>query len=450
MTHILILGSGARECMIIKKLLNDSKFTIKITCIGPNKNPYINKHTKLYISDLNTLNIKKLINIIVKPDYAIIGPENLLKLGISDLLESFNIPCIGPLQLYSQIETSKIFARRFIDEIGYSQYSPNYLILKSGNKIVDFLKNSSIKNLVIKKDGLHGGKGVLVQGIDFDHINEIEDSFKNIDENILIEEKLVGEEFSLMSISDGNGNIAHFPPIKDYKRLKNNDLGPNTGSMGCFIDKNNTLPFLNQNDIKLGKTINTKVINKLNEYGKKNNCKIGYRGILYGSYIKTTDGKIYIIEFNSRFGDPEGIIALNLLESNFFNICNKMINGNLKNDLEFNKKAIIGIYLVPKTYPNKSHDKHDIYISENLNTSQLIYGSVEEKENHLYSLSSRSLFYFIEDDDLSICFTKIYNQIKNIVGYFHYRNDIGSKYINSYDSVGVSIEKCSIEINNIK
>ena len=137
MTHILILGSGARECMIIKKLLNDSKFTIKITCIGPNKNPYINKHTKLYISDLNTLNIKKLINIIVKPDYAIIGPENLLKLGISDLLESFNIPCIGPLQLYSQIETSKIFARRFIDEIGYSQYSPNYLILKSGNKIVD-------------------------------------------------------------------------------------------------------------------------------------------------------------------------------------------------------------------------------------------------------------------------------------------------------------------------
>ena len=447
MKHILIVGSGARECMIIKKLLHDSKFTIKITCIGSNKNPYINKHTKLYISDLNTLNIKNLINIIGNTDYAIIGPENPLKLGISDLLESYNIPCIGPLQLYSQIETSKIFARRFIDEIGFSQYSPNYLILKSGNKILDFLKNSSIKNLVIKKDGLHGGKGVLVQGIDFNNINEIEDSFKNIEENILIEEKLEGEEFSLMSISDGNGNVAHFPPIKDYKRLNNNDLGSNTGSMGCLIDKNNTLPFLNDDDITLGETINTKVIHKLNELGEKHNCKIGYRGILYGSYIKTNDGKIYIIEFNSRFGDPEGIIALNVLKSNFFNICNKIVNGSLTNDLEFNKKAMIGIYLVPKTYPNKSNDKHDIYISDNVNKSQLIYGNVEEQCDHLYSLSSRSLFYFIEDDDLSICFTKIYNQIKNIVGYFHYRTDIGQKYINSYDSVGVSIERDSFIVN---
>ena len=122
MTHILIVGSGARECFIIKKLIKDSDLNIKITCIGSNKNPYINKYTKLFISDINTINIKNLLNIIGKPDYAIIGPENPLKLGISDLLESFNIPCIGPLQLYSQIETSKIFARRFIDEIGLGEY----------------------------------------------------------------------------------------------------------------------------------------------------------------------------------------------------------------------------------------------------------------------------------------------------------------------------------------
>ncbi len=163
---------------------------------------------------------------------------------------------------------------------------------------------------------------------------------------------------------------------------------------------------------------------------KKIICKIGYRGVLYGSYIKTKEGKIYIIEFNSRFGDPEGIIALNLLESNFFNICNKMINGSLKNNLEFHKKAMIGIYMVPKTYPNKSYDKHDIYISDNLNTSQLIYGNVEEQDSHLYSLSSRSLFYFIDGEDLGICYNKIYNEIKNIVGNFHFRTDIGRKYIN--------------------
>jgi phosphoribosylamine--glycine ligase len=431
MTHILIIGSGARECMIIKKLLHDSEYSVKITCIGSTKNPYINKHAKLYISDLNTLNIKNLVSIIGTPDYAIIGPENPLKLGISNLLESLNIPCIGPLQLYSQIETSKIFARRFIDEIGCGKYSPHYIIVKTGEKIVDLLKDTTIKNLVIKKDGLHGGKGVLVQGIDFNTINEIEDELKNIDENILIEEKLEGEEFSLMSITDGRGNVAHFPPIKDYKRLNDGDIGPNTGSMGCIIDTDNTLPFLDECDVELGETINTKVINKLNELGKKNECKIGYRGILYGSYIKTKDGKIYIIEFNSRFGDPEGIIALNLLKSNFFNICNKMVNGSLTNDMHFSNKAMIGIYLVPKTYPNKSYDKHDIYITDHANKNNLIYGNVEEHDNHFYSLSSRSLFYFIEAEDLGICYTKIYNEIKNIIGYFHYRTDIGQKYINS-------------------
>ena len=85
-----------------------------------------------------------------------------------------------------------------------------------------------------------------------------------------------------MSISDGFGNIRHFPPIQDYKRLNNNDLGPNTGSMGCIIDGNNTLPFLDESDLNVCKNINCNVITNLNDDTKK----IGYRGILYGSYLK--------------------------------------------------------------------------------------------------------------------------------------------------------------------
>ena len=430
MKHILIIGSGARECMIIKKILIDSNNSINITCIGPNKNPYINKFAKLYISNLDTINIKNLINIIGRPDYAIIGPENPLKYGISDYLHSMNISCIGPLKLYAQIETSKIFARKFIDDIGLGEHSPNYIILKDGEKIADLLSNKkSIKNVVIKRDGLCGGKGVIVQGIDFNNIDEIAKDFKDIDENILIEDKLEGEEFSLMTLTDGVGGMAHFPPIKDYKRLNDGDLGPNTGSMGCIIDKDNTLPFLNDDDIKLAESINTKVVHKLNELGSKYNYTIGYRGVLYGSYIKTKDGKIYIIEFNSRFGDPEGIMALNLLKTNFVETCDKMVSCSLSNNLVFSKKAVIGIYMVPKTYPNKSYDKHDIYITDHDNKNNLIYGNVEQHDNHLYSLSSRSLFYFIEGEDLGICYTKIYNEIKNIIGYFHYRTDIGQNYI---------------------
>ena len=208
---------------------------------------------------------------------------------------------------------------------------------------------------------------------------------------------------------------------------------------------------MNDDDIKLAESINTKVVHKLNELGSKYNYTIGYRGVLYGSYIKTKDGKIYIIEFNSRFGDPEGIMALNLLKTNFVETCDKMVSCSLSNNLVFSKKAVIGIYMVPKTYPNKSYDKHDIYINNGkINKSNLIYGVVEQTESHLYSLSSRSLFYFVEDDDLGLCYNKIYGDLKNIVGHLHYRLDIGGKYINNYDKVGVSIDRGNMAIKNMK
>ena len=121
-----------------------------------------------------------------------------------------------------------------------------------------------------------------------------------------------------MAITDGVGNIRHFPPIQDYNRLNDNDLGPNTGSMGCLIDKNNTLPFLTSKDIEKCENINTCVINNLNDMGKTKGLSVGYRGILYGSFIKTAEGKIYIIEFNARFGDPEGIMLINMLETTRF------------------------------------------------------------------------------------------------------------------------------------
>jgi phosphoribosylamine--glycine ligase/phosphoribosylformylglycinamidine cyclo-ligase len=457
MKNILVIGSGGRECMIIKKLIVDSKKlneSINIICIGSNKNPYINDNTKLIITELNSENLTNIIRKFDVIDFAIIGPENPLKYGIGDLLEYMRIPCIGPLKIYSQIETSKIFARQFIDKIGLSTHSPQYIIIKNNEKNFDLVNtslNSITNSIVIKKNGLHGGKGVFVQGDDFNNISEIESELKKIDEDILIEEKLVGDEYSLLSITDGQGNIAHFPPIKDYKRLNNNDTGPNTGGMGCFMDKNNSLPFLTQNDITISENINSKMIEELNKMGKENACKIGYRGILYGSYIKTSDDKIYIIEFNARFGDPEGILALHSLQTNFYNLCLQCAAGELKGKLSFTNKASIGVYLVPKMYPKKEYDSYDIYINEDkINTNNVIFANVEKDNNHIYSLGSRSLFYFIEDEDLGLCFSKIYSQITNIIGNFHYRTDIGALYIDNYDKVGVSIERGAAAVKNMK
>ena len=455
MKHILIIGSGARECMIIKVLKKGTE-KINISCIGSHRNPYIDKHSLLYISDVNTKKIKILMDIIGKIDFAFIGPETPLRDGLADYFESKGIPCIGPMKYYAQIETSKIFARNFIDSIQLTQYSPKYIILNdsdnlhggSNTKINNFINDFIIKNkeIVIKKNGLCGGKGVFVQGVDFNTLEEVKDVLKG---DLLIEEKLLGEEFSLMSITDGNGGIRHFPPIQDYKRLNDGDLGPNTGSMGCVAFKNNSLPFLNSNELIEAQTINSKVINELNNNGKNLGYSIGYRGILYGSYIKTSEG-LKIIEFNSRFGDPEGIIALNLLENNFLDVCEEITLGNLTSYLNFSQKASLGIYMVPKTYPMASAEKYDIYIDSKLNTNNLIFGSVEKKDLHLYSSSSRSLFYFVEDDDLSLCYSKVYQDIQGITGNLRFRTDIGSKYLTHYDKAGVSIERGNKAIKEIK
>ena len=438
MKHILIIGSGARECMIIKTLKKGPE-KIKISCIGSHRNPYIDKHSFLYISDINSKTIKILLLIIGKIDFVFIGPETPLKEGVSNYLESKGIPCIGPMQYYAQIETSKIFARNFIDSINLSQYSPNYIVVNdivtnTNNKLNEFIISN--KEIVIKNDGLCGGKGVFVQGIDFNTLDEVKSLLSHYP--ILIEEKLEGEEFTLMSITDGHGGIRHFPPIQDYKRLNDDDLGPNTGSMGCLIFKNNSLPFLNETELLEAQTINSKVINELNNRGKKQGYFIGYRGILYGSYIKTANG-LKIIEFNSRFGDPEGIIALNLLENNFLDICEEIVCGNLTSQLTFSQKASLGIYMVPKTYPQPSLEKYDIYIDPKLNTKNIIFGDIEKKDAHLYTRSSRSLFYFVTDNDLLQCYSKVYQDIQGITGNLRFRTDIGRKYLTQYDKVGVQL-----------
>ena len=169
-------------------------------------------------------------------------------------------------------------------------------------------------------------------------------------------------------MTDGFGNVQHFPPIQDNKRLLEDDKGPNTGGMGCVIGENNTLPFLNEEDINITEKINTTVIHKLNKLKQDNKLVVGYRGILYGSYIKTKNG-IYIIEFNCRFGDPECIIALSLLETNFYSICLQTISGNLKEPFNFSKDAMICLYAVPINYPTCSINdcNYDIYFEPIVN-----------------------------------------------------------------------------------
>ena len=216
---------------MIHFLNNDNN---ELYCIGPWINPDIHKNTvAYYISSL--LDINNILNICdsINPDLIVIGPEVILETNFVDICHSKNYHCIGPSQKLAQLETSKIFTRNLLTTINKDKYNPKYIYssLKTiRNDMQNFIFNNNI-DIVIKLDGLASGKGVFVQKDHFDTIENgillVENSSTN---NIVIEEKLIGEEFSLFTFSDGE-HFFHLPPIQDYKRAFNYNKGPNTGGM---------------------------------------------------------------------------------------------------------------------------------------------------------------------------------------------------------------------------
>jgi len=447
--NILIVGSGGREHIIAKCLYRKN---VKLYYVSKYENIGISKLGEwLYIDNIKDTDkiatIAKNTNI----NMVVVGPELPLLYNISGICSTHGISCIGPSANLAKIETSKSYARMLCQK--YIQNSDNYLppfkIFSKGDTsyrkyINKFIKND--KSFVIKSDGLHGGKGVKIYN---DHLTNKDESIKycenihNNDENIVIEERLYGKEFSLMSFSDGNV-LKHTIPVQDYKRAFNNDIGPNTGSMGSITDINGTLNFLNDSDIQTAKDLNSIIIQSLQkEEGEK------YKGIIYGSYMKTNCGKIKIIEFNCRFGDPECINVLTLLKTDLLDIFTRITNGTLKDiQVNFNNLPTTFKYTVPKGYPNNSMCNEQIKFPIN---DSLIIGNIKHINNKYYTSNSRSLGYICVGSDVNDASIKVNNILDNVSGNLFYRTDIGLSYNKiTYDKCGVNINEGNNVVKNIE
>ena len=317
---------------------------------------------------------------------AIIGPENPLANGVSDMLWDLGIPTIGPKKNLAQIEVSKSFTRN-LQKTYQIPGAPIYKYFKSMEGVSEFLKKLG-ENYVVKYDGLAGGKGVKVSG---DHLKNHHDAIEYCDNLIqkgstfLIEEKFIGEEFSLMSFCDGT-NIKHMPAVQDHKRAYDGDLGPNTGGMGSYSDQNHSLPFLKDSDIKEAQSINRETLKALKEHFKED-----YKGILYGGFMATANG-IKLIEYNARFGDPEAMNVLSILKTDLIEICEHIINGSLdKIDIQFENKATVCKYAVPEGYPDKPIKNKPVDVSKVKNQDLLFYASVDIKDGLLVESGSRTI-----------------------------------------------------------
>jgi phosphoribosylamine--glycine ligase len=418
---ILVIGSGAREHAIVRALYRSPKEK-EIYCLASNMNPGIAELCdKILIGNFNDPSFVVSHTKEVGATLAIIGPENPLANGVADALWDAGIKVVGPKKDLAQLETSKSFARDLLKEYNIPG-GPKYQTFNSMKGVADFLKRLG-NNYVVKYNGLAGGKGVKVSG---DHLHSRSEALAYCQELVnnngkfVIEEKFIGEEFSLMSFCDGNV-LKHMPIVQDHKRAYDEDVGPNTGGMGAYSDANHSLPFLTDYDISQAQEINNKTVQAVKDkFGE------GYKGILYGGFMSTANG-VKLIEYNARLGDPEAINVLSLLESDFIEICTSITDGTLdKVDVRFSTKATVCKYAVPEGYPDNPIKGEPIDVSKIKNHYRLFYASVDFKETILVEAGSRTIAVVGIADTISEAETIAEKEVLSISGPLFHRTDIGT------------------------
>lgn len=422
--NILLIGSGAREHAIAAALVR-SKTLVALYNIGSHLNPGIQALAAqvqlLPLDDLPAICEQALAWAI---DLVVIGPEQPLEAGLADALRAINIAVIGPNRAVALLETSKGFTRDLFKKYNLSG-SIAYQRFTSLSGVGEYLQKLD-DAYVIKADGLMGGKGVKLSG---EHLSSQEEALQFCTEilaegqGFVIEEKMLGEEFSLLCFCDGH-SLKPMPLLQDHKRAFNGDLGPNTGGMGTYSAANHLLPFVTEADGLAAIRITESAMQAVQEETGES-----YTGIIYGSFMKTGQG-IRLIEFNVRFGDPEAINLMALLESDLVTIFQAMVAGSLaKTEVCFKRQASVCKYLVPEGYPDHPLKKGQIHLPAMLRSDdvQHYFASVRKEGSGYQLLGSRALALLALDADIAQASAKIEQVASHITGPVFHRSDIGSQ-----------------------
>lgn len=419
---ILITDGGGRGAVLVDKY-GQSKHVERILVVPGNDLMQINTRKKVIIFPyLKTTSVKEILEIarLEKVDLVDVAQDNAIAVGLSNELQKMEVTSFGATKESGQIEWDKAWSREFMYK--YKIPSPKFKIFSSQKEGIDFVKKEK-GSWFVKASGLAEGKGAIPASNTKEAITAIKEmpKFGKSSKTYLLEEWLVGEEFSAFALCDGE-DFVYVGSAQDHKRVNDGDSGPNTGGMGCVSN-----PLIVDKKMKdQAEKIFRKTVDGLRKEGRP------YKGILYlGGMV--INGKVFIIEFNARWGDPEAEVIIPSIKNDFVEVANAIISGKLKDlKLEIDKKVRVVVAACAKGYPIdylEVKGKKITGIEKAQKLGVKIYGAGVKKVGKDYVVNGGRVLYLVgEGKNVIEARKKVYQAMKmiNIEGdNLHYREDIG-------------------------
>ncbi|MYL50514.1 phosphoribosylamine--glycine ligase [Halobacillus litoralis] len=353
----------------------------------------------------------------------VVGPENPLLDGLVDAFQEADLPVFGPTKAAALIEGSKHFAKQLMHK--YEIPTAGYEAFSNVEAAQSYIKEKGAP-IVVKADGLAAGKGVVVAETVDEALSAAEDMLENgqfgdASREIVVEEYLAGDEFSLMAFVN-DSNVYPMIPAKDHKRAYDGDQGPNTGGMGAFAPvqevSKSSYAFAVESIVK-------PVAAAMVEEGRP------FTGILYAGLIETTEGP-KVIEFNARFGDPETQVVLPLLENDLVQVMMDVLDG--KNpDLTWSKDVCAGVVVASEGYPGAYEKGRPLPMVEVDGDGFIVHAGTAWENGKYVSSGGRVLLIGNRGEDLAQALDRTYQSLRPFEGQsdFFYRRDIGRSSVSS-------------------
>ena len=422
--NVLVIGSGGREHAILQALDKSPKVK-KLYCMKGNAGT-AEIAENVNVDYMNIDAVKEYVANHPEIDYYVVAPDDPLALGLVDELEAMGKRCFGPRKNAAIIEASKAYAKNLMKK--YNIPTAEYETFDNYESALEYVRQKGAP-IVLKADGLALGKGVLV----CETLKQAEEGLKEImlDKtfgsagNVVVVEECMrglkcnpGEEVSVLAFTDGKTIIPMITAC-DHKRANDGDKGLNTGGMGTF----SPCPFWTKElEEEVLNKIMIPTMNALNAEGRT------FKGCLYFGLMRTDKG-MKVVEYNSRFGDPETQVVLPMLKTDLMEIFEAVTDGRLADlKIEWENGACVCVVLASGGYPLSYTKGKEISIGD-IGDCSLVHAGTAIKEGKLVTNGGRVLGVVAKGKNIEAARTKAYAAVNNIKWEnMHYRKDIGIKY----------------------